>query len=155
MSIPSIIELAGVFENPGAVLRYLVLHGVLELVEICSREACEGQMRVNNRLKPYLYRCWRKTCGMYVSVYNDSFFASEEESSSKSMNISSGSESITEDTELKVFGSKCRHTQSDHWRPFTPRDHCTHWSLERISRPIWHRNGAPDREQKQNTSLTH
>ena len=82
MSIPSIVELAGVFENPGNLFQVcffenLVLHGVLELPEICSREACEGQMKVYNRLKPYLYRCSRKrTCGMYLSVYKDSFFGS-------------------------------------------------------------------------------
>ena len=77
MNIPSIVELAGVFENPGAALRYLVLHGVLQVPEICSREACEGQMRVSNLLKPYLYRCSRKrTCGMAMSIYKDSFFGS-------------------------------------------------------------------------------
>ena len=84
MSIPSIVELAGVFENPGSALRYLVLHGVLQVPEICSREACEGQMKVYNRLKPYLYRCTRKrTCGMYLSVYKDSFFGSTRLSANK------------------------------------------------------------------------
>jgi len=73
MSIPSIVELAGVFENPGN----LVLHGVLQVPEICSREACGGQMRAYNRLNPYLYRCSRKrTCGKYLSVYKDSSFGS-------------------------------------------------------------------------------
>ncbi len=77
MSIPSIVELAGVFENPGNALRYLVLHGVIEVPENCSRPACLGQMRVCNLLKPYLYRCTRKrTCGMSLSVYKDSFFGS-------------------------------------------------------------------------------
>ena len=77
MNIPSIVELAGVFENPGAALRYLVLHGVLQVPEICSREACEGQMRVSNLLKPYLYRCSRKrTCCMALFIYRDSFFGS-------------------------------------------------------------------------------
>jgi hypothetical protein len=51
MSIPSIVELAGVLENPGTALRYLVLHGVVQVPEICSREACEGQMRVSYLLK--------------------------------------------------------------------------------------------------------
>jgi hypothetical protein len=77
MSIPSIVELAGVFENPGGALRYLVLHGVLQVPEICSREACLGRMRVSNLLKPYLYRCSRKrTCGMALSIYKDTFFGS-------------------------------------------------------------------------------
>jgi len=50
------------------------LHGVLEVPENCSREACEGRMRV---LKPYLYRCSRKrTCWMSLSIYNDTFFGS-------------------------------------------------------------------------------
>ena len=32
-------------------------------------------MRVSNLLKPYLYRCLRKrTCGMALSIYNDTFF---------------------------------------------------------------------------------
>ena len=31
MSISSIVELAGVFDNPGNALRYLVLHGVLQV----------------------------------------------------------------------------------------------------------------------------
>ena len=84
MSIPSIVELAGVFENPGSALRYLVIHEVLQVPEICSREACEGQMKVYNRLKPYLYRCTRKrTCGMYLSVYKDSFFGSKRLSANK------------------------------------------------------------------------
>ena len=84
MSIPSIVELAGVFENPGSALRYLVIHEVLQVTEICSREACEGQMKVYNRLKPYLYRCTRKrTCGMYLSVYKDSFFGSTRLSANK------------------------------------------------------------------------
>jgi hypothetical protein len=69
MSIPSIVELAGVFENPGTALRYLVLHGVVQVPEICSREACEGEMKASNLLKPYLYRCSRKrTCGMAQSI---------------------------------------------------------------------------------------
>jgi hypothetical protein len=55
MSIPSIVELAGVFENPEGALRYLVLHGVLQVPEICSREACLGRMRVSNLLKLYFF----------------------------------------------------------------------------------------------------
>jgi len=77
MSIPSIVEMAGVFDNPGTALRYLVLHGVLEVPENCSRPACLGRMRVSNLLKPYLYRCSRKrTCGMALSIYKDTFFGS-------------------------------------------------------------------------------
>ena len=77
MSIPSIVEMAGVFDNPGTALRYLVLHGVLEVPENCSRPACEGRMRVSNLLKPYLYHCSRKrTCGMSLSIYKDTFFGS-------------------------------------------------------------------------------
>jgi len=56
MSIPSIVELAGVFENPGGALRYLVIHDVLQVPEICSREACyddhssRGQSQYNHEL---------------------------------------------------------------------------------------------------------
>jgi hypothetical protein len=77
MNIPSIVELAGVFENPGGAFRYLVLHGVLQVPEICSNPACEGQMRVSNPLKPYMVRCSRRRqCGMSLSIYKDSFFGS-------------------------------------------------------------------------------
>jgi hypothetical protein len=77
MSIPSIVKLAGVFENPGGALRYLVLHGVLQVPEICSREACEGEMKITNPLKPYMLRCsYRRTCGKALSMYKDTFFGS-------------------------------------------------------------------------------
>ena len=77
MSIPSIVELAGAFENPGGALRYLVLHGVLHVPEICSREACEGQMKITNPLKPYMLRCsYSRTCGKALSMYKDTFFGS-------------------------------------------------------------------------------
>jgi hypothetical protein len=42
INIPSIVDSAGAFENPGGALRYLVLHGVLQVPEFFSREACEG-----------------------------------------------------------------------------------------------------------------
>ena len=40
MSIQSIVELAGAFENPGGAVRYFVIHDVFQFPEICSREAC-------------------------------------------------------------------------------------------------------------------
>ncbi len=121
MSIPSIVELAGVFENPGSARRYLVLHGALEVPEICSRPACFVQMRVCNLLKPYLYRCTRKrTCGMSLSVYKDSFFGSTRVLANKVLLI------------VYLWLTKTLNTAMT--------------SLKRISCPAWLRNGAPDRK---------
>ena len=56
MSIPSIVELTGVFENPGGAVRYLVIHDALQFPEICSREASyddhssRGQSQYNHEM---------------------------------------------------------------------------------------------------------
>ena len=70
MSIPSIVELAGVFENPAGALRYLVIHGVLQVPEICSREACEGQMKITNPLKPVVHSGSRNEFGLLFLVFD-------------------------------------------------------------------------------------
>ena len=60
MNISSIVELAGVFTNPGAAVPYLRVHGVVEVPEICSNTVSLVRTKIYNLQKPYWYHSSRK-----------------------------------------------------------------------------------------------